>query len=145
VLRSLPTSGLAHVAAHFTPRVGNPLFSSFELHDGSLYVHDLLHLEKTPPILVLAACRSATGVSIGDDLLGIAPSLLALGTTTVIGATTLVPDDDETLHIMGDLHDRLRAGVRPAVALAGACAASSAADDARRLLTLAAYTCFGWG
>ena len=56
-----------------------------------------------------------------------------------------MPDDDETLHIMGQLHDRLRAGVRPAVALVDACGASSAADEARQLLTLAAYTCFGWG
>ena len=107
-------------------------------------MHDLLRLEQTPRTFIMAACRSGSSDPCrGDELLGITPALIARGTTSVVGATTLVPDDHATIDYMRTLHGHLRAGAPPTEAVAAARAGSRSGDDHRDLLTAAAFTCFG--
>jgi tetratricopeptide (TPR) repeat protein len=111
---------LAHLAAHGRFRGDNPLFTSLELADGPLTVYDLESLGRAPRVLILSACDSTlTAVNPDDELLGVASTLLALGSKTVI--TTVAPVSDEHIRpLMIALHTGLGRGLRPAAALAAA-------------------------
>ncbi|HEX8497196.1 MAG TPA: hypothetical protein VF661_08365, partial [Actinomycetales bacterium] len=49
VLDAMGTASVLHVASHGRIRHDNPLWSSLELADGPLYVHDLETMPRTPP------------------------------------------------------------------------------------------------
>ncbi|HTJ66920.1 MAG TPA: CHAT domain-containing protein [Actinospica sp.] len=111
---------LAHLAAHGKFRKDNPLFSNLELADGPLTVYDLESLGRAPGLLILSACDSAlSGIHPGDELMGVASALLALGSKTLIASVAPV-DDEYTRVLMTALHTELGANVRPAQALAKA-------------------------
>jgi hypothetical protein len=134
---ALDGAALAHVAAHGSFRADNPLFSSLRLWDGPLTVYDLESLERAPRLLVLSACDSGlSGVHPGDELMGLASALLALGTRTLIGSVVPVADE-ATSALMVALHEELGAGSAPAEALARAQVA--VADAA------AGFVCIGAG
>jgi tetratricopeptide (TPR) repeat protein len=118
VLASLERSDIVHIAAHGRFRADSPLFSSFLLSDGPLTVHDLERSSRVPETVVLACCHAAlTNVAVGDELIGTAATLLALGAQTVIAPVEAVPDL-ATAPFTVDLHRALRAGVAPSAALA---------------------------
>ena len=120
VATALDGADLAHVAAHGRFRADNPLFSSLEMADGPLTVYDLEALSQAPANLVLSACDSAVSeVCPGDDLMGLAAALLALGSRSLI-ASVLPVDDALTRPLMIALHQELRTGAPPATALARA-------------------------
>ena len=75
----------------------------------------------------------------GDELLGFAAALIAMGSRTVIASVVPVPDA-ATKRLMVALHERLVAGRSPAVALADAQAALGPARAA-----LAGFVCLGTG
>ena len=111
--RALDGATLAHVATHGRFRADHPLFSSLDAHDGPLYVYDLERLGSTPQMLVLSACESAlSGVRPGDELMGLASAVFALGTRTLIASVTPV-DDSDTRTLMLALHAALAAGRPP--------------------------------
>jgi hypothetical protein len=117
VLRELDGAWLAHVAAHGGFRSDNPLLSSLRLADGDLTVYDLESLTVPPRLVLLAACHSAVAqVLPGNQLLGVAHSLLTLGSAGVV-ATTLPTPDAETDALMRALHRHLADGAEPAEAL----------------------------
>jgi hypothetical protein len=64
-LTVLEGARLAHVAAHGTFRADAPMFSSLQLSDGPLTVHDLDRLERPPVEMVLSACDSGNAAPIG--------------------------------------------------------------------------------
>jgi hypothetical protein len=133
--KALDGADLAHIAAHGHFRTDNPLFSSLALADGPLTVYDLERLEHAPRLLVLSACDSAlSGIRPGNELMGLASAVFALGTTTLIASVTPV-SDGESLPLMLDLHDRLHAGIPAAEALL----ASSVTTG------VAGFVCFGAG
>ncbi|MEO1064742.1 MAG: CHAT domain-containing protein [Actinomycetota bacterium] len=110
---------IAHLATHGRFRVDNPLLSGVVLDDGVLTVHDLEGSAPTPPVVVLSACDLARSVvRPGDELLGLAAGLFALGTDTLVAATVPVPDGS-TRRLMESFHRRLAAD-SVAAALAGA-------------------------
>ena len=79
-LAALDGARLAHVAAHGEFRADNPLFSCLHLADGPLTAYDLQRLRQPPLVLVLSSCESGlTGVTAGDELLGLAAVLLLGG------------------------------------------------------------------
>ena len=120
VSQALDGADLAHVAAHGDYRFDNPLFSSLHLHDGDLTVYDLELLSQAPRLFVLSACESGVhDVRPGDELMGLAAALFALGSTTLIASVVPVPDV-ATRPLMVEFHCRLAAGDTPASALAGA-------------------------
>ena len=133
--RALDGAALAHVATHGRFRADHPLFSSLDAFDGPLYVYDLERLGSTPQTLVLSACESAlSGVRPGDELMGLASAVFALGTRTLIASVTPV-DDRDTRTLMLALHAELASGRPAAAALAEASAATG----------IGGFVCFGFG
>lgn len=136
VLAAMNAADLVHLAAHGRFNSANPMFSSLQLADGLLYVHDLERLASTPRTVVLTACSAArAGVYGGDELLGTSVAFLALGVRSVVAP--LIPvRDDAAKRLAIALHARLAAGATPGAALTGVAAA--AADEADPLLLAAA-------
>jgi hypothetical protein len=143
VARAMDGAALAHLAAHGTFRADNPLFSAIRLSDGPLTVHDLGRLARAPRRLVLSACEAGLSeVRPGEELMGLAAATLGLGTETLVASVGLVPDR-AALELMVALHDGLRAGARPAEALASAGAALD--DGPEALAARAGFLCLGAG
>jgi hypothetical protein len=120
VLSTVDGAATVHIAAHGRFRDDQPLLSCVDLADGPLYAYDLDRLHRGPTTVVLSACdvgRSA--VSRGDQLSGLAATLLGRGTATVIASVVPVPDE-RTAGVMVSLHRALREGRPPAAALAEA-------------------------
>ena len=93
---------------------------------------------------MLSACDSGLStVHPGDELLGLAASLLGLGTRTIVASLLPVPDD-ATRPLMLDVHGRLRPGHPPA-ALAGAQAARRWRAMNGALAAAASFVCLGRG
>ena len=136
---ALDGASLAHVASHGSFRADNPLFSCLHLADGPLTVYDLEGLRQAPEVLILSACESGlSDVCAGDELMGLAAAVLAMGTVTLVASVFPVPDED-TRELMLDFHRGLREGVSPAAALAQA---QGARPDGS---TDVAFVCFGFG
>lgn len=128
VLTALDGARLAHVAAHGTHEPENALFSRLELADGALYAHEMSRLRKPPEHVVLAACElGGSRIRPGDEALGFAGALLAIGCRAVTASVTRV-GDLAAATAMADYHGRLAAGAQPAVALAE----TTAIDPLRR-------------
>jgi CHAT domain-containing protein len=144
VRRAIDGAALVHIAAHGNFRVDNPLFSSLRLADGPLTVHDLERLERAPDVLVLSACdsgRSATRP--GEEVMGLAAALLALGTASAVTSVLPVPDA-ETAPFMLAFHGALVAGAAPGAALARARADAVGAGEASASMVVASsFACFG--
>jgi tetratricopeptide (TPR) repeat protein len=142
VSRELADADLAHLAVHGSLRRDNPLFSSLELADGPLMAYDLERLPRVPRTVVLPACHSGEGTPLpGEEMLGLAWTLLAAGSSTVVAAITAVPDG-ATADLMTRVHERLAAGDTAAAALHMA-RTSSDAGDAFAVATAAAFVCIG--
>jgi CHAT domain-containing protein len=93
--------------------------------------------------VILSACESGlSATAAGDELMGLAASLLALGTKTLVASVVPVPDD-ATRRLMLAFHGRLQRGASPALALAQAQA------EMRRcgagVEEYAGFVCFGAG
>ena len=126
---------LAHIACHGHFRSDSPLFSSLELADGPLNVYELQTLRQAPDMVVLSACDLATSdLHPGDEVLGLAAALLAMGTRTIIASVVPVPDAG-VKRLMLAFHRNLLAGDKPAVALARAQSRAS----------VAGFVCLGSG
>ncbi|BEL04697.1 CHAT domain-containing protein [Actinoplanes sichuanensis] len=139
VLQAMDGAGRTHIAAHGTFRADNPQFSALRLGDGPLTVYDLEGLRKPPGLVVLSACDSGMStVHRGDEIMGFAAALLAMGTRSVI-ATVAPVRDGAARDVMLRLHEHLRSGKSPATALAEAQRESG--DDP----AAAAYVCYGAG
>ncbi len=125
VLQALDGAWLAHVAAHGTFRADNPLFSSIQLDDGPLTVHDFERLGRAPYWLVLSSCDSGVAAAVGaDELLGLVSSLVPLGAVGIVAS--IVPVNDlAAVPLMLALHDALQRGVTLPEALLAARQATS--------------------
>ncbi|WP_141015117.1 CHAT domain-containing protein [Nocardioides sambongensis] len=117
VLDRLDGADLVHLAAHGHFRADSPLFSSLDLADGPLTVHDLERVRRAPYRVVLSACESGVLAPVGaEELLGLASSLFSLGTAGLVSSVAEV-NDAATAELMVGLHDALAAGESPATAL----------------------------
>ena len=113
-------AGLAHIAAHGTFRADSPLFSALRLDDGPLTVYDLERLRRGPRRLILSSCDSGIAAPAGaDEVLGLASSLLPLGTAGVVASVVPV-NDAAAVPLMTALHRELRGGATLPEALRGA-------------------------
>jgi tetratricopeptide (TPR) repeat protein len=140
VLAALDGARLAHVAAHGSFRADSPLFSALQLADGPLTGYDLEGVGRAPEHLVLSACDAGRmAVAGADELIGLAASLIPLGTAAVVAALLPV-NDAATARLMVALHRRLRAGDRPAQALA---VARSEADSPAAVAAGLSFVCLG--
>jgi CHAT domain-containing protein len=138
-LAALDGADCVHLAAHGHFRDDNPQFSALTLADGPLTVFDLERLRRPPRLVVLSACDSGvSAVHAGDEMMGFAAALLALGSTALI-ATVVPVLDTSAAPLMVALHAGLRAGKGPAAALAAAQSAAASTVEA------AAFVCYGAG
>lgn len=143
VSAALDGASLAHVAAHGRFRADNPLFSCLDLADGPLTVYDLEGLDRAPRLVVLSACDSALAeVGPGDELIGLASALFALGTTVLVATVVPVPDA-ATRRFMARFHHHLRRGWTPAAALSRA--RTDAAGRPELAVAAAGFLCLGAG
>jgi tetratricopeptide (TPR) repeat protein len=134
-LRSLDGAWLAHLAAHGHHERENVLFSNLDFADGPLMAYDVDQLATAPYHVVLSACDvGRTVVRPGDEVLGFTAALLYVGTATVVSAVSRVADH-AALSVMTRYHHALRAGARPAEALARAAEAEP----------FSPFVCFGSG
>jgi tetratricopeptide (TPR) repeat protein len=141
VLDAIDGAALAHIAAHGTFRADSPLFSALRLDDGPLTVYDLERLRRGPRLLVLSSCDSGVAAPAGaDEVLGLASSLIPLGTTGI--AASVVPvNDAAVVPLMIALHRELRAGAPLARALRDARAGLEA--DPVAAATAWSFICLG--
>jgi CHAT domain-containing protein len=110
VLSALDGAWLAHIAAHGTFRADNPLFSSIQLDDGPLTVHDFERLGRAPYRLVLSSCDSGVDAAVGaDELLGLVSSLVPMGAVAIVASVVPV-NDPAAVPLMLALHDALGKG-----------------------------------
>ena len=140
-LAALDGVSVGHIAAHGHHRVDNPMFSSIELADGPLTVHDLADVRRPPTRVVLSACDSGVMSPVAaEESLGMAGALLAQGTAGVICAVSEV-NDEATVPVMLAVHAALAAGSTPAEALLRARLSSRA--NRLAAATAASFTCLG--
>ena len=117
VLAALDGAWLAHIAAHGSFRADSPLFSSLRMHDGPLTVYDFEQLHRAPYRLVLPSCDSGVLAPAGaNELLGLASSLLPLGTAGIV-ASVVPLNDLAAVPLMVALHGYLRKGLTLAEAM----------------------------
>lgn len=140
VMAALASVRVAHVASHGRIRHDNPLWSSLELFDGPLCVYDLERLPRTPPLVVLSGCDTGVGVRAGDELLGLATTLLDHGTRSLVASVCILPDTPATRETMTSLHQRVSGGESASGALA---ALSANATREEGSLIAACLACFG--
>ena len=140
-LEAMARSDLVHLAAHGSFRADSPLFSSLRLADGVLTIYELERLRSTPTTVVLPACDAGrVDVRAGDELLGTAAAMVGLGVRSVVAPVMPVPDG-ATVPFMMALHDRLRRGLAPSVALAEAAVAQG--EDLYGRAVAEAFVCIG--
>jgi CHAT domain-containing protein len=117
VLDAIDGAAIAHIAAHGVFRADSPLFSSIRLDDGPLTVYDLERLHRGPRMLVLSSCDSGLAAPAGaDEVLGLASSLIPLGTAGIVASVVPV-NDMAVIPLMIALHRELRDGASLAAAL----------------------------
>lgn len=101
-----PEVGTAHLACHgrFLPEA--PHASGLRLSDRWISVRDLAALPRTPEVVVLSGCETG-GLSIrrGEEVFGLARTLLSKGTRSVIASLWPV-SDRSTCELMVDFHRR---------------------------------------
>jgi tetratricopeptide (TPR) repeat protein len=110
VLSAIDGAWLGHIAAHGSFRAESPLFSSLRMYDGPLTAYDFEQLGRAPYRLVLSSCDAGVLAPAGaDELLGLASSLLPLGTAGIV-ASVVPLNDRAVVPLMVQLHECLRAG-----------------------------------
>jgi hypothetical protein len=94
LVEALASPGLVHVAAHGTHEVQSPLFSCVALHDGPVFAHELQPTGVQADHVVLSACDvGSASFRPGEESLGLAASIIALGARSVVAAVSPVPDE----------------------------------------------------
>ncbi len=143
VLSAIDGARLVHIAAHGTFRADSPLFSALRLDDGPLTVYDLERLRRGPRHLVLSSCDSGVVAPTGaNELLGLASSLIPLGTAGIVAS--IVPVNDiAVVSLMIALHRELRRGASLAEALRDA--RRESASDPVAAATGWSFICLGAG
>ena len=109
-LAALDGAGVAHVAAHGRFRDDSPMFSSLDLDDGPLTVHDLERLDRAPHRMVLSACESGVVAPIGaGEMLGLVTAMISMGSAGVVSSVAKV-NDRATAELMLDVHAAMDEG-----------------------------------
>ncbi len=138
LIEALSTTSTLHVAAHTHIRRDNPMWSTIELADGPLFLHELRGRPVRSGLVVLSSCESAvTSGPVGGAMGGFAEVLLSLGARSVVATVSVLPDDGPTSRCLADFHREVGRGQTPAAALASM---RRRHDD-----ELAAYALACWG
>ena len=109
VRRALPGKRVVHFATHGVIRDDQPLDSYLALggtgdepsSDGRLTVRELYDLSLSSDVVILSACRTATGRASGDGIAGMARALFYAGTPTVVATLWDVADQPSAALMKG--------------------------------------------
>jgi CHAT domain-containing protein/tetratricopeptide (TPR) repeat protein len=109
VRRELPGKLVVHFATHGVIRDDEPLDSYLALggtgdepsSDGRLTVREMYDLSLSSDIVILSACRTATGRASGDGIAGTARALFYAGTPTVVATLWDVADQPSAALMKG--------------------------------------------
>jgi CHAT domain-containing protein len=111
------TADVLHLACHAHFRADNPAFSSLQLADGEVALHELNHWRLESRLVVLSACETGSlYVASSDEVVGLVRALNRAGAAAVVAALWTVADHS-TAQLMGDFHVALAAGADAATAL----------------------------
>jgi len=134
---------LVHLGCHGGRRARDGRFAQLRLADGDLVSFELERLVRTPRVVTLAACEAGLLQPLpGDESAGLATTLFAASTATVVAPVVVVPDNSLTRDVFVDLHRSMATGVRPAMALFES--QSRRGDEIQSTLARS-VNCFGWG
>jgi len=139
VLGALESCDLVHIAAHGRYRTDAPRFSSLDLADGPVMIHDLTEERAHAQLVVLAACDGGRSGS-AMNTTGAAGRLIDVGVGAVLAPTCAVPDS-ETATVIRAFYEHL-----PTMAVGAAIdavARSTAEADPRLWATAQAFQLFG--
>jgi tetratricopeptide (TPR) repeat protein len=140
-LEALDGAAVAHVAAHGRFREDSPLFSSLDLDDGPLTVHDFERLRHAPHWIVLSACESGVVAPIGaGEMLGLVSAMLAMGSAGIVSSVAKV-NDQATAELMLEVHAAMDDGAELGEVLLRA--RQAARGDRVREATAAAFLAMG--
>ncbi len=93
VLAALSSARVVHLAAHGTHEGQSPLFSSVQMADGPVFAHEFPRPVVAEHVTLSACDVGQFSTRPGDEPLGLATALLALGSTSVLAAVAPVADD----------------------------------------------------
>ncbi len=119
VLENAPGRNLIHIASHAHYDAQEPLASGVylsqrrQLRASDLYLRQK-YLQGTT--VILSACSSGRGRSVGWDILGLNSAFLYAGAVGIVGGLWQV-DDQSTMHVMTTLYEHLLGGEETAQAL----------------------------
>jgi tetratricopeptide (TPR) repeat protein len=118
VVRALGSARVVHLAAHGVHEAQSPLFSTVQLADGPLFAHEFPRPVAAEHVSLAACDVGQFSTRHGDEPLGLAIALMALGATSVLAAVSPVAD-----HVAADAmvayHRVLSTGADAAEAWAG--------------------------
>ncbi len=110
-------AAIVHLATHGSLREDNPAFSSIELADGPLFVHDLAGQRFSGSIIVLSACSSGgSAAPAAEEWIGIGRGFLLAGASTVVAPLWPI-HEAPTLGLMEEFYRALSSGSDPITAL----------------------------
>ena len=117
VVRALGSARVVHLAAHGVHESQSPLFSSVQMADGPVFAHEFPRPVAAEHVSLAACDVGQFSTRPGDEPLGLAIALMALGATSVLAAVSPVAD-----HVAADAmvayHRVLATGVDAAEAWA---------------------------
>jgi CHAT domain-containing protein/tetratricopeptide (TPR) repeat protein len=124
VRRAVAEKRVLHFATHAVIRDDDPLESYLAVgrsgddpaSDGRLTVRELYDLTLSSELVVLSACRTATGRLSGDGMAGMARALFYAGTPTVVATLWDVADDPSAM-LMAGFYSHWRGGMDKRAAL----------------------------
>jgi CHAT domain-containing protein len=118
--QEMETAGVIHIASHATFRPDNPMFSSFQLHDGPMNFFDIYNLRTSASLITLSGCGTGlSNVVAGDELLGLVRGFLYAGATSVVLSLWDV-NDRTTTDLMKYFYGNLAEGKTKGVSLRSA-------------------------
>jgi tetratricopeptide (TPR) repeat protein len=118
VVGALGRARVVHLAAHGVHEAQSPLFSSVHLADGPVFAHEFPRPVAAEHVSLAACDVGQFSTRPGDEPLGLAIALMALGATSVLAAVSPVADS-VAADAMVAYHKVLSTGVDAAEAWAG--------------------------
>jgi CHAT domain-containing protein len=92
VVSALGRARVVHLAAHGVHEAQSPLFSSVQLADGPVFAHEFPRPVAAEHVSLAACDVGQFSTRPGDEPLGLAIALMALGATSVLAAVSPVAD-----------------------------------------------------